>query len=212
MFGHCFSSASFPAVYVALTDLGWDQMPLGEKQGGKMLERVVRKKVKPHKNAGFPQVAFQHTLSIATQIQGRGKNKFSSAVIWRWNTFYQQQGERITPSSWFLVDSIRQRNRLEPLPAALEREKAFVALSERCEAQRCGRWSQAGTGKSDRVKGTAWCEANGCFCCKAAIREERVWSRGRVFTKESKKELRLWGKRAGLWSCSLDLNAIRKKQ
>lgn len=33
---------------------------------------------------------------------------------------------------------------MEPLPDALEGERAFVALSERCEAQRCGRWSWAG--------------------------------------------------------------------
>lgn len=83
VFGHCLSSVSFPAVHAAPTDLGWGQLLLGEKQGGKMMEMVVRKKVKPHKNAGFPWVAFQHTLSITTQIWGKGKDKFSSAVIWR---------------------------------------------------------------------------------------------------------------------------------
>lgn len=51
-------------------------------------------------------------------------------------------------------------------------------------------WYCQTPGKSDRVKGIAQCEANGCLCCKAAIREERASSCGNVFTKESRKELR----------------------
>lgn len=69
VFGHCLSSVSFPAVHAAPTDLGWGQLLLGEKQGGKMMERVVRKKVKPHKKCWLPTGGLStHTVHNNTDM------------------------------------------------------------------------------------------------------------------------------------------------